>query len=165
MQSYVKNHFSSRPHKTVVLRYEDEDIEIDEALVPLIQEIWKADIATMMSCQETESGIAWIKFDSMDDFLRFLNIVAKYQEGANTLYNRINYQLTGDISKPLWEYNITLHDIESAAEERRQVGGIVDFDVTVGLYFPREDMSIIFERIQAHNQVSPSVAGSILETR
>ena len=83
-------------------------------------------------------------------------VVAKYQEGANTLYNRINYQLTGDISKLLWEYDITLHDIESAAEERRQVGGIVDFDVTVGLYFPREDMSIIFERIQAHNQVSPS---------
>ena len=146
------NYFSSRPHKTVKLQYENEDVEIDEDLAPLIQEIWKADIATMMCCQETDAGIAWIEFDSMDDFLQFINIVVKYEEGANTLYNRVNYQLTGDISKPLWEYHVDLLDIEAAAERRRDGREKADFDATVGISFPRVDLPIIFERIQAFNR-------------
>jgi len=120
-------------HPVLLLSYQGETIEIDEVLAPLIQEIWKADIVTMMCCQETDAGIAWIEFDSMDDFLRFLNIVVKYEEGANTLYNRVNYQLTGDISEPLWEYHVNLLDIESAAKRRRQDGEVVDFHATVGV--------------------------------
>ena len=148
------SYFSSRPHKTVLLSYQNEDVEIDEVLAPLIQEIWKANIATMMCCQETESGIAWIEFDSMDDFLKFLNIVVKYEEGANTFYNRVNYQLTGEISKPLWEYHVTLLDIEAAAEQRRDGGEKVDFDATVGISFPYDDLPIILKRIQAFNRSS-----------
>ena len=143
--------FSSRPHKTVLLHYQNEDVEIDEVLAPLIQEIWKADIVTMMSCQETESGIAWIEFDSMDDLLKFLNIVSEYEEGVDTLYNRINHQLTGDITKPIWHYQVNLQDLDEY-EPDREDGGLVDFLATVGIYFPHEDLPIIFERIQAFNQ-------------
>ena len=143
------NHFSSRPHKTVVLRYESEDVEIDEELAPLIQEIWKADIATYMSCQETDRGIAWIEFDSMHDFLGFLNIVTKFEAGADTLYNRINLQLTGEISSPTWEYQVNLLDID---EEGRKAGGVVDFFASIGVYFPHEDLPVILQRLQAHNQ-------------
>ena len=104
-----------------------------------------------MSCQETESGIAWIEFDSMDDFLRFLNIVTRFEAGADTLYNRIDFQLTGDISKPLWRYQVNLLDLE-ADEPGRADGNMAYFQATIGLYFPHEDLPIILERIQAHNE-------------
>src|SRR6266568_2282062 len=91
-----------RRHRAVMVHVGKMREEIDEKLVPLIREIWKADIQTMMSCQETEPGIAWIEFDSVDDLRKWLNIVAEYEEGVDTLYNRVNYRLAATTSVPLW---------------------------------------------------------------
>src|SRR5437879_5868276 len=93
-----------RHHKAVRVRVGAWEEQIDDRLAPLVREIWKADISTLMSCEETEPGTAWIEFDSVADLVRFLNIVAVYEPGVDTLYNRINHLRTGTLSAACWEY-------------------------------------------------------------
>lgn len=134
--------FTSK-HKTVIVEVGDHRAEIDEGIAPLITAIWEAGIVTMMSCQETAPGIAWIEFDSVDDLASFLNIVARYEPGVDTLYNRINYQLTGEMSAPLWEYQLNPMDIN----ECDSYEGATDIEFTVGVYFPTSDIPMILDRL------------------
>jgi len=75
-----------RKHRAVVVCVGNMKEEIDEQLAPLIRESWKAGIQTIMSCQETDPGLAWIDFESVNDLVKFLNIVALYEAGVDTLY-------------------------------------------------------------------------------
>jgi hypothetical protein len=58
--------------------------DVDEGIAPLIEELWKADIITIRSCQEHEPDIErdmiMIKFLTQDDALAFMNIVGQYTE-------------------------------------------------------------------------------------
>ena len=58
---------SLRRHAAVVVEHGDLREEIDVQIAPLILETWKAGIQAMMSCQETDPGMAWIEFDSPED--------------------------------------------------------------------------------------------------
>ena len=130
-------------HKTVIVEVGDCREEIDEALALLIAAIWKFGINTIMCCQETDPGIAWIEFDSIDDLQAFLNTVARYEPGVYTLYHRINYQLTGKISSPIWEYQLNLPDLNQCDSYQ----GATRLDVTVGVYFPVSDIPEILDRL------------------
>ncbi|MFO1045241.1 MAG: hypothetical protein U0941_25980 [Planctomycetaceae bacterium] len=70
-----------------------------------------ASIETMMSCQEVSPGIAWIEFPEVEELLRFLNIVTRYEPEADTLYNRICHQVVGPTSRPHWEYQLMARSI------------------------------------------------------
>ena len=130
-------------HPTVIVEGGDWREEIDEALAPLIAAIWKAQIETVMSCQETSPGIAWIEFASVDDLSTFVNIVAHYEAGADTLYNRINYQLTGEMSAPEWEYQLNPMDLNECDFYQ----GATDIEFSIGVYFPVSDTPVILERL------------------
>lgn len=139
-----------RTHPTVTVEVGPWREEIDEALAPLIGEIWKAGIETMMSCQETEPGISWIEFDSAEETLRFLNLIARYEPGVDTLYNRIHDQRTGPMSAPVWEYQFNLMDVFDGVEGP-VTDGMSDFDATVGVYFPTTDIPVLLQRLEAFN--------------
>ena len=87
---------------------------MDEEIAPLILALWKADIYTVNSCQENMPGIAWVEFLTADDAAEFLNLVAEYEEGIDTLYNRITQRLRWEddraMSAPFWEYAVYPHD-------------------------------------------------------
>ena len=141
---------NQRPHATVTVEVGSWCEEIDEALAPLIRQIWIAGIETDMSCQETEPGIAWIEFPGIEALFRFLNLVTRYESGVDTLYNRIRYQLTGPMSAPVWEYQLNLMDLFEGQEEQTN-DGLTYFDATVGVYFPATDIPVLLERLQAIN--------------
>jgi hypothetical protein len=134
-----------RCHKAVIVEVGSCREEIDEALAPLITAIWKCGIGTMMSCEEVDPGIAWIEFDSIEDLRGFVNLVADYEDGADTLYNRINNQLAGDLSAPPWEYQLHLRDLNACASYM----GPTYVEFSVGVYFPVSDIPVIVERLQA----------------
>ena len=145
----------SREHSTVTVTVGDWSAEIDVDIAPLIREIWKAGIETMMSCQEALPGIAWIEFPEVKEILRFLNMVTLFEPGIDTLYNRINPTLTGAKSAPDWEYQFNLLD-NLADEEEQVVAGLTVFDATVGVFFPVTDMPVLIDRLRIFNDASPS---------
>jgi len=69
-----------RNHKTVHVQHGGEAAEIDELIAPLILELWKAEIPTCQSCQDSPcgSGFFWLQFDEQGALERFLNMVALF---------------------------------------------------------------------------------------
>lgn len=134
---------SADRHKTVTVEIGDCREEIDEVLAPLIAAIWQAGIKTIMCCQETDPEIAWIEFDSVGDLEGFLNIVARYEVGVDNLYNRINHELTGEMSAPAWEYQLNPLDLNQCNSYQ----GATEIDFTVGVYFPISDIPVILDRL------------------
>lgn len=141
---------SDRYHPAITVTVGPWCEEIDIVLAPLIREIWIAGIETFMSCQETEPGISWIEFPGVAELLEFLNLVTRYEEGADTLYNRINYQLTGQLSAPTWFYQLNLLDIFEGQVEQT-VDGNSCLEATVGVYFPSTDIPVLLERLKKFN--------------
>src|SRR5262249_27978542 len=100
-------------HKTVTVCVGAWEADIDEEIALLIEEIWKADIMTMNSCQGNRLGIVWIEFLTADDATRFLNIVAEYDKETDSLYNRIRHgwqRRNAKMSAPFWEYTTRPQD-------------------------------------------------------
>jgi hypothetical protein len=75
-------------HRQVFVKVGDFEAEVDEELAPLIKELARAGIVTVMSCQENRPGVAWIVFLSVEDLGAFLNIVAEYDPEEASFYRR-----------------------------------------------------------------------------
>jgi hypothetical protein len=144
-----------RGHETIAVNVGNRCEEIDIEIAPLIREIWMASIDTLMSCQEVSPGIAWIEFPEVEELLRFLNIVTRYEPGADTIYNRICHQIVGPTSTPHWEYQVNLWDMFQSQEEQLDEGA-VRFFATVGVYFPTAEIALLMERLRVFNSVNGS---------
>ena len=159
----MPNGTNTRPHPTIPVTYNNEQVEIDEALAPLITEIWKAGIGTWMSCQETEIGIAWIEFDSVDDLSKFVNIVISYDVHPDSPYNRIEWNSNHlGAALPDWEFRFNLMDITDP-DSTRIVGGKVDFVPAVGAYFPHEDIDMMVAKLREYNACNSISAATPVE--
>ena len=147
-------------HKTVLVRWGDEEAWIDEEIASLIRELWKAGIFTMNSCQENRPGWVWIQFAHATGAEAFLSIVARYEKGACTFYNRIRQAWApkeGDLEGE-WEYDV--HPMDMAVEEilvddeyiEEFCTGPSDFIFTFSIRFPRTDLPVILKRVRRHNK-------------
>lgn len=141
-----------RRHPTVVVEVDDRKEMIDELIAPLVREAWLAGIRTVMSCQETDPGVAWIEFAEVDDLVRFLTIVAPYERGADTTYDRVVSHLCFPVPDGLWEYTLTPHDRGGSGDEDEPDGSAVDFYFTAGAYMSHSDVPLVLARLVAHNQ-------------
>ena len=141
-------YFSSRPHPTIVVEVGDfrEDIDID--LAPIIKLLWEAGIETMMCCQETDPGIAWIEFGHSEDVARFLNRILNHDESEDSLYARSNWQRFVSPIEGSWEYQFNLFDGLEDHPDQTECG-TVDLLASVGVYFPRSDIESIRDRLQS----------------
>jgi hypothetical protein len=144
-------------HSTVTVQVGPLKEEIDELIAPLIREIWIAGIETDMSCQGDEAGSVWICFPDETNLIMFLNVVAQYEEGANTLYNRINPRWQDLLSSPdAWTFELIPHDcgLDWDNADCESHDGHPDFFFAYSLRFPRSDLTTLFERLKRHNQGS-----------
>jgi hypothetical protein len=154
-------------HKQVENEWRGLRAEVDVELAPLILALWKAGIFTTNSCQENFPGIAWIQFLTTHHAQRFLNRVAVYpDEGDMRLVNGRTYvgdvpfwetlygRATGYAGEKGWEY--ALNPYNRGVEEEIVNDEVVetcigpsDFDFFVSVRFPRADIPLILERMQA----------------
>lgn len=141
----------ARPHPEVLVEVGNRKEMIDEVIAPLIREIWLTGIRTVMSCQETDPGVTWIEFAEVDELRRFLNIVAPYEEAADTVYDRVVSQLCVPAPDGLWEYTLTPHDGGSGDRDPLD-GDPIDFAFTAGAYLPQSDIPLLLARLVAHNR-------------
>jgi hypothetical protein len=157
--------FHARDHKSVIVQVGEFKAEIDEQIAPIIREIWSAGLRTMMSCQETDPGIAWIESEEINDLQRFLNIVATFEMSADTIYDRAVSHLCVPPQEGLWEYDVTPHDADGISVEDDQDGRLVDFYFSAGVYLPQSDLPSILVRLIEHNRVSAQKASLEAEHR
>lgn len=118
--------------------------------------MWRAGISTMMCCQETEPDIVWIEVDSIDDLMRFFNLVIGYESEPNSLYVRVNSQCFAGIQAGCWEFQFNLMDILDDQQEQTE-DRFADFMQTIREYYPRSDNAEMFTRLFAfspHQDVS-----------
>lgn len=64
-------------HKTIKVFVEEEEIDIDEKLAPLIPLLWEEDIETIQCCQEYRTGLACIEFPCSGDVEQFLSVAQR----------------------------------------------------------------------------------------
>jgi hypothetical protein len=149
---------AGRRHRAVLVEVGSRREEIDEAIAPLIHALWMAGVPTLMSCQETDPGFAWIEFEELDHLGRFLSLVAVHKDGADTMYNRIAHARNGPSATPPWEYRLNPLDCGGDGTDDRRPGRKCDFLFTVGVYIPHADLPAVRDRLERHNRRHAAVA-------
>jgi hypothetical protein len=127
------------------------EADVDEGLVPLITEMWRANVETIMSCQEQKEewspGVnlpeswVWIYLYA-PAAEEFCSIVAgEFDDDPESLYQRISGEKASDRS---WWYDGHATNI---ADE----GGPAEITFDISVRFPRDDLPEVLRRMQAHN--------------
>lgn len=140
-------------HKQVKVRVGKRKADIDEGIVPLIEELWKAGIETSVSCQQNREGLVWIQFLDADEARKFLKIIARLEKGKSTLGDRI----TGDASTT-WYFDLYVDDMNlSMAIDKTtlQNSGDPYMGFQLSIRFPPQDLPVVLDRLRAHNRDSP----------
>ena len=86
----------SRRKKAVRVRVGKHDARIDKKIAPLIRELWRAGIDTIMSLPKLQVRLCLGGIYDAGQAARFLNIAASYESGRGNLYNRMNPRFSGD---------------------------------------------------------------------
>ena len=150
-------------HETVHVEVGDMDADIDVGIAPLIEEIWRAEIVTINSCQEAQPGVAGIVFLTAEHAEAFLDIVAgEFDDDDDSLYNRILQARSADDEDQdgRWIFIVDLHD-ESLDWQERPDGtldvrstGSPHFGFSISIGFPVMDIPVLVERMRAHNEAA-----------
>ena len=142
-------------HKQVRIKVDSFEADVDEELAPLLVELWKAGMRTVLSCQENRPGVAWIQFFSVDDLTYFLDTVggcAAVEE--DDLYWRITQDADEDGGS--WEY--ALHPMDIAADDEADDDWhehLPDFAFLPSVRFPRTDLPLLLRHMTFHNAFPP----------
>lgn len=138
-----KQHITVRLFNPITKKYIDIDKEIKE----LIQEIWKADIKTLSSCQNDDPDqYIRITFASGTDFDKFIVAVTKDMKQTDQIYSRIVRNATE------YSWNIS---VDIFCNER----GILDKTKNINRYvscvsvkFHKIDYDTLVGNIKKYNQ-------------
>jgi hypothetical protein len=135
--------------------------EIDKVIAPLIREMWIADIDTIMSCQDDGSDRIWVEFEDVDDLVEFLNAIAEFEPGRDTLYNRMKPYFRTTDPELDWIYELHPNDMaftddgpSDADVVQPRHEGTPYFFFTVSVRFPPSDLPVVLSRMQRFNAVN-----------
>jgi hypothetical protein len=79
-----------KTHKTIYLKIEEQEANIDELMIPIIQKLWENNIRTLSCCQEIEKDFAHISFESSQDAINFIKLVFGKKITSNLTSNKVN---------------------------------------------------------------------------
>ncbi|HEV8276809.1 MAG TPA: hypothetical protein VGQ26_14095 [Streptosporangiaceae bacterium] len=135
-------------HPQVHVQVGNRQAHVDQALAPLIRELWRAGIDTNMSCQQDGHGLVWIQLPPASAEA-FLNIVAGNRPAdsdldPDSLYNRVIGDLQPSDLCGAWR-------LEAAPCDFAAVGMPADIDIAISVRFPPADLPAVLDCLQAHN--------------
>jgi transcriptional regulator with XRE-family HTH domain len=152
------------PHKQVPVQVGRLQAEVDEGIAPLIEAIWRAGIETVMSCQQNTRGCVWLCFPHACEAEKFLNLVARYEDGEDELYWRINPEWDNRGPLPRWEYSVNIEDLalvnvgdEDVIEYAYDPPPAFLFSVSVR--FPPQDLPVVLQRLREHSALAAGQNG------
>lgn len=144
-------------------RYPEELTLVDESMAPLLSQLWEQGIRTFASCQELETGEAYIAFTTTDDAQRFLQLLVPNARYTDHFSQRaMNCELEvireGEWVKlsGAWTHSTDIQHLDP--DGCRHLGA--PFEVspyppeerkpffTTALYFPATDLPLILARLQ-----------------
>jgi hypothetical protein len=135
----------------------------DRTYSPLIEEIMKAGISVCQCPTNNVPGFIRLSFLTVEGGRRFLNMVARYEPKAGSLYKRLmGHPSPSDpaTEKGIWQYGIELVNLNFSekkvgedgtitAEEHYGRPRIVFFFV---MAFPEQDYPTVLKRMQRYNE-------------
>jgi hypothetical protein len=146
-------------HPTVKLTYpfrNDEVVEIDTEIAELIQEMWKAGVKTSSCCQGNGDEPIWIRFPSVEDYRKLVEIV-----WTDTLYN-----VDSSLSANRWKHQYYVGQIGEYNLRLNMVGPHHDIPdlyikklyTSIGATMPRSDIPFMLSQLKRHNlgEVEPN---------
>lgn len=141
---------------TVYYPGEQDFIEVDEGIAPLLLTLWDAKIRTCNSCEENEPGIIWIEFYSMKEVERLLTIlikslgdrVHKHPEFADWF----SYRILGHEGKkhPPWHYDAYPNLCPMGPNQKSIYPKEIlesKVELSVSVRFPRDDNQIVLDLV------------------
>jgi hypothetical protein len=131
-------------HPTVTLQWRGMAVEIDEGMVPLIEQLWARGIDTGQCCQgpSGEQGFASVTFLSAEDAAAFLGAVdAPEDDDPDSLYQRIGDGYLMGVYPSQW-----LRWRWEALPVRLDAG---QWSFEVWAHFPPSDIPLLVERLTA----------------
>ena len=154
-------------HKQVFIQVGEREAYVDEGIAPLIEEIWRANILTVMSCQHN-NDMVWVCFAGELNARAFLTIVAGPMESGkgDSLYYRILSQRREETTVD-WEYGVVPDDLALSAitdEEGNTIEeyltGEPDFVFDFSVRFPHSDLPRVMWRIKLYNETKENPESS-----
>ncbi|MBL8794813.1 MAG: hypothetical protein JNM56_12970 [Planctomycetia bacterium] len=149
-------------HPQVTVTVGDRSAEVDAGVADLIEQLWLADIDTVLSCEDNPAGMVWVQFDTAVGAENFLNVVARYEGEPGSLYRRASDAWQPVSDEPAWanwEYDVSLSDlaldeeVDAAGEVTRlHHPGRPDFVFAVSVRFPRSDYAVVCRRLRDYNR-------------
>lgn len=139
-------------HKQVKVRVGKRKADIDEGIVPLIEELWKAGIETTLSCQQNLEGLVWIQFLDADEARKFLKIIARLEKEKDTFGDRMTSS-----ASTTWLYDLFVDDMNlSMAIDKYTLehSGNPYMGFQLSIRFPPQDLPAALDRLRAHNRKS-----------
>ncbi len=149
-------------HKQTAVYYpvEQDYIEVDEAIAPLLISLWDNKIRTCNSCQENEPGIIWIEFYSMKDVERLLTIMVRSMGDRINDHPEVNdwfcYRIMGHEGEmlPGWRYEAypNLFSQGTDASDEIYPRGIFEskVELSVSTRFPIEDHQTVLNLVNKY---------------
>jgi hypothetical protein len=142
-----------RLHEAKLIKFGDQEAEIDEEIADLVLNFWKLGLRTSNSCQDNvPKGFVWIEFCSVCDAEVFLSLVAEYSEEYGSVYDRMT-RAWGDRTALDWQYNTDLTDFGVDLEYPNddefvpRFTGKHDLRFSMSVRFPRQDLEFVKKRI------------------
>lgn len=155
-------------HPTVRVTVGDREADIDEAMAPLVEGLWKLGIETQSSCQGSPGRRGHLTFPDPGYAAQFLNVVgAEFDPTVDSLWNR-----AARVEEPddwtvhrrdrIWEYSADAFD-DSAFETDgvyKRIGDVADFVFTLTVGIPHDDLPRIAECLRQAAERRERPAGS-----
>ena len=152
-------------HPQTFIEHRGFAAEVDEEIAPLILEMWRAGIPTMLSCQDNggdgAGGRIWIALPAgAAEF--FLTIAAgEYSDDIDSLYNRVVRGFVPEAweefrERRAWHYDSTAMDVSLDLDSDGDVTltGPTEVMLAAHVRFPRGDLDEVLKRMRAHNEHS-----------
>lgn len=140
--------FNKESHKTTPLPYKIDGkthmVNIDDGIVPLMTEIWKAEIDTLNSCENNiPRDYVWIEFKDADHIERFLSIVFVDVKLTDSIIHMCNSISTGK----KW---IFPRDVDLEWDDETDI--INNVGLIHSIRFPKTDLEFVLKQLTEFNK-------------
>lgn len=146
----------SMNHKTVKLwnNYFKQYIDIDVNIAQLIDEIWKANIATCASCEnystkkkKSKDKLIWIEFCSGSNLEKFLEIIIGSEDIHSDFYNKVhNWKYKIDILRSL-----KTDDLDNENKIYKKYNCVKTIYIVPSVKFSKCDYNYVLNKLIKHN--------------
>lgn len=134
-------------HKTRMVHVGSRSMQIDTGIADLVEQLWIAWIDTQESCEETEPGMAYLYFSTIDDLRKMLNILGNTSdvEDMDSLYRRLVPPYDSQKSDK-WRFYLNVGD-----DAICDPGSPSLFTFGVHLVFPISDIEEVTHLLRMYN--------------